>query len=122
MTLVDASQEALVKHESSLQATMDKLVAKGRRSQEQADNALSNILRTPDLKALSEADMVVEAIVESMEAKQKLFQTLEQVVSPHCVLATNTSSLSVTGVASACRRWPALAPNSGRPLSSRCLL
>ena len=47
--------------------------------------------------------MVVEAIVESMEAKQKLFQTLEQVVSPQCVLATNTSSLSVTGVASACQ-------------------
>ena len=103
VTLVDASQEALAKHESSLQATMDKLVAKGRRSQEQAHNALSNITRTPDLNALSEADMFVEAIVESMEAKQKLFQTLEQVVSPHCVLATNTSSLSVTGVASACQ-------------------
>ena len=103
VTLVDASQEALAKHESNLQATMDKLVAKGRRSQEQADNALSNITRTPDLNALSEANLVVEAIVESMEAKQKLFQTLEQVVSQHCVLATNTSSLSVTGVASACQ-------------------
>ena len=102
VTLVDASQEALAKHESILQATMNKLVSKGRRSQEQVDNALSNITRNPDLNALSGADIVIEAIVESIEAKQKLFQALEQVVSENCVLATNTSSLSVTGVASAC--------------------
>lgn len=103
VTLVDASREALDKHELRLKATMDKLVAKGRRSQEQADNTLSSITRTPDLKALSGADLVVEAIVEAMEAKQNLFQALEQVVSESCVLATNTSSLSVTGVASACQ-------------------
>ena len=103
VTLVDASQEALDKHESRLKATMEKLVAKGRRSQGQADSTLSNITRTPDLTALSGADLVVEAIVEAMEAKQKLFQALEQVVSESCVLATNTSSLSVTGVASACQ-------------------
>jgi 3-hydroxybutyryl-CoA dehydrogenase len=102
VTLVDASQEALAKHESILQATMNKLVAKGRRSQEQVDNALSNITRASELYALSGADVVIEAIVESMEAKQKLFQALEQVVSENCVLATNTSSLSVTGVASSC--------------------
>ena len=103
VTLVDASQEALDKHESRLKATMEKLVAKGRRSQGQADSTLSNITRTPDLTALSGADLVVEAIVEAMEAKQKLFQALEQVVSESCVLASNTSSLSVTGVASACQ-------------------
>ena len=103
VTLVDASQEALDKHESRLKATMDKLVVKGRRSREQAANTLSNITRTPDLSALSGADLVVEAIVEAMEAKQQLFQALEPVVSETCVLATNTSSLSVTGVASACQ-------------------
>ena len=103
VTLVDASQEALDKQESRLKATMDKLVAKGRRSQGQADSTLSNITRTPDLTALSGADLVVEAIVEAMEAKQKLFRALEHVVSESCVLASNTSSLSVTGVASACQ-------------------
>ena len=102
VTLVDASQEALARHESSLKATMDKLVAKGRRGQGQAQATLSNITRTPDLDSLSNADIVIEAIVESMEAKQNLFQALERVVSQDCVLATNTSSLSVTGVASAC--------------------
>ncbi len=102
VTLVDASQEALASHESTLKATMDKLVVKGRRSQGQVEATLSNITRTPDLDALSNADIVIEAIVESMEAKQNLFQALEQVVSQDCVLATNTSSLSVTGVASAC--------------------
>lgn len=102
VTLVDASQEALARHKSTLKATMDKLVVKGRRSQSQVEATLSNITRTPDLDALSNADIVIEAIVESMEAKQNLFQALEQVVSQDCVLATNTSSLSVTGVASAC--------------------
>ena len=102
VTLVDASEEALTRHESTLKAIMDKLVAKGRRTQAQADAALGNIKRTPELDILSSADVVIEAIVESLEAKQKLFQTLEKVVSKDCVLATNTSSLSVTGVASAC--------------------
>ena len=102
VTLVDASEEALTRHESTLKAIMDKLVAKGRRTQAQADAALGNIKRTPELDMLSSADLVIEAIVESLEAKQKLFQTLEEVVSKDCVLATNTSSLSVTGVASAC--------------------
>lgn len=102
VTLVDASEEALTRHESTLKAIMDKLVAKGRRTQAQADAALGNIKRTPELDMLSSADLVIEAIVESLEAKQKLFQTLEKVVSKDCVLATNTSSLSVTGVASAC--------------------
>ena len=102
VTLVDASEEALTRHESTLKATMDKLVAKGRRTQAQADAALGNIKRTPELDMLSSTDLVIEAIVESLEAKEKLFQTLEKVVSKDCVLATNTSSLSVTGVASAC--------------------
>ncbi len=101
VTLVDASEEALTRHESTLKATMDKLVAKGRRTQAQADAALGNIKRTPELDMLSSSEVVIEAIVESLEAKQKLFQTLEKVVSKDCVLATNTSSLSVTGVASA---------------------
>ena len=102
VTLVDASEEALTRHESTLKATMDKLVAKGRRTQAQAEATLGNITRTPNLDMLRNADVVIEAIVESLEAKQKLFQTLEKVVSQDCVLATNTSSLSVTGVASAC--------------------
>lgn len=103
VTLVDASEEALTRHESSLKATMDKLVAKGRRTRVQAEATLGNITRTPNLDKLRNADVVVEAIVESLEAKQKLFQTLEKVVSQDCVLATNTSSLSVTSVASACK-------------------
>ena len=104
VTLVDASEEALKRHESTLKATMDKLVAKGRRTQAQAEATLGNITRTPNSDMLRNADVVVEAIVESLEAKQKLFQTLEKVISQDCVLATNTSSLSVTGVASACER------------------
>ena len=65
VTLVDASQEALARHKSTLKATMDKLVVKGRRSQSQVEATLSNITRTPDLDALSTADIVIEAIVES---------------------------------------------------------
>jgi 3-hydroxybutyryl-CoA dehydrogenase len=104
VTLVDASEDALASHETNFKATMDKLVLKGKRSQSQANTTMSNITRDIAVDGLSEADVVIEAIVESMDAKQKLFQALEDVVSDQCVLATNTSSLSVTGVASACQR------------------
>ena len=104
VTLVDASEEALASHVTNFKATMDKLVVKGKRSQSQANATMANITRAMALDALSEADVVIEAIVESLDAKQKLFQALEHVVSDDCVLATNTSSLSVTGVASACKR------------------
>ena len=74
-------------------------VAAGKLDVAVRDATLANLMVMPDLSGLAPADLVIEAIVENLAAKQLLFTTLEQVIAPDAVLATNTSSLSVTAVA-----------------------
>lgn len=80
---------------------LDRAVEKGRLTAAAAGACKENIRTTTTLNDLARADLVVEAIIEKLEAKQPLFQQLEAVVSMDCILATNTSSLSVTAVANA---------------------
>ncbi len=82
---------------------LDRAVEKGRMSAEKAEAGKSCISRSSDLVDLSGVDLVIEAIVENIEVKQSLFKALEEIVSDECILATNTSSLSVTAVAANCR-------------------
>lgn len=82
-----------------LRATFNKLVAKGKVSKASAEAALSHLSVVDTLPALSDCDMVIEAIVEDLGVKQALFADLETLVSHQCILATNTSSLSVTAIA-----------------------
>jgi 3-hydroxybutyryl-CoA dehydrogenase len=79
-------------------------VDKGRMSAQQAEAANGRISGSTDLKGLAETDLVIEAIIENLEVKQSLFRQLEELVGPDCILATNTSSLSVTAVAAGSRR------------------
>jgi 3-hydroxybutyryl-CoA dehydrogenase len=83
---------------------LDRLVEKGRMKREDADRAVSGIDVPGALAGLAGAHGVVEAIVESLDAKRALFAELETIVADDCVLASNTSSLSVTAIASGCRR------------------
>ncbi len=80
---------------------LQQLAAKGRMTAEAATAAADRIVVADRLEDLAAADLVIEAIVERLEAKQALFTALEALVSPSCVLATNTSSLSVTAIAAA---------------------
>ena len=77
---------------------------KGRMSAEQLEISKSCIQASSNLNNLSNCDLVIEAIVENIEIKQSLFRELESIVAKDCILATNTSSLSVTHVAAACER------------------
>ncbi|MCO1367008.1 3-hydroxyacyl-CoA dehydrogenase [Burkholderia multivorans] len=77
-------------------------VARGKLSQSDANAALQRITAAREIGELAECDLVVEAIIERLDAKQQLLRMLEAVVTPGCLLATNTSSLSVTAIASAC--------------------
>lgn len=103
----DNREEALEKASSKLIALMEKLVAKGKRTQEQADNILKNVHFTSKVEDLEHSDLVIEAIVEKLEVKKEVFKWLEKIVSKDCILATNTSSLSISAIAAAC-------DNSGR--------
>ena len=76
-------------------------VEKGHRSEEERDAAFARLVTTTDLADLAGCDLVIEAIVEELDAKRALFGGLERICRPDAVLATNTSALSVTEIAAA---------------------
>ena len=102
VTIVDSFPQALETSRSKLKSILNRLVEKGKINQEKSQLIISNIKWTTEMKDISPSNLVFEAIVENMEIKQKLFSQMEQIVSDDCILATNTSSLSVTGIASIC--------------------
>ena len=100
----DQQKMALDRAKQGLIGTMSKLVEKGKLAQEQADAIVNRISFQEALESLSSCELVIEAIVENLEVKKTVFKSLEALVSETCILATNTSSLSVTAIASACSR------------------
>lgn len=101
--LFDAREGAAEAARQNLAATLGKLQAKGKLTQEAVDATLARLLPVARLEDLGGCDMVVEAIVENLEVKRGLLTQLEGVVDTDCILATNTSSLSVTAIATACQ-------------------
>ncbi|MBN8939398.1 MAG: 3-hydroxyacyl-CoA dehydrogenase [Rhizobiales bacterium] len=87
-----------------LGTTWDGLAAKGRMTAEAVAAAKARLTPAASLADLAGCDLVIEAIVEDLEVKRQTFVALEAVVGPDCVLASNTSSLSVTAIAAACAR------------------
>jgi 3-hydroxybutyryl-CoA dehydrogenase len=102
--LHDLDETGLSAARDEIFARIARLVQKGQLSPSAAARARDNLALAPDLSALTPAAVVIEAIVEKLEPKRALFAALEQVVSPHTVLATNTSSLSVAAIAAGCAR------------------
>lgn len=100
--LYDANEGAAEKAVEFVQHMLSRQVDKNRMQQEAADAAIERLHVVPAPDALAECQVVVEAIVEELQPKQNLFSKLEGMVSHDCILATNTSSLSVTAIASAC--------------------
>jgi 3-hydroxybutyryl-CoA dehydrogenase len=104
-TLVyDAQPGAARKAKDSIAQALGKLVEKGRLGARDADNAVGRIEVIDSVDAFAPCHVVVEAIVEDLSAKQTLFSSLEKQVRSDCILASNTSSLSVTAMAAACQR------------------
>lgn len=84
----------------SLQKILSRLVEKQKISYEESENIYNRIVFCTELKELKDCNLVVEAIVENKEIKQKVFQNLEEIVSDDCILASNTSSISITSISS----------------------
>ncbi|RMZ49337.1 3-hydroxybutyryl-CoA dehydrogenase [Candidatus Marinimicrobia bacterium PRS2] len=102
VTIVDSSPQALENSQSKLKSILNRLVEKGKINKEEAQHIISNINWSSEINEISNSNLVIEAIVENMEIKQILFSQMESLVSDDCILATNTSSLSVAGIASVC--------------------
>jgi 3-hydroxybutyryl-CoA dehydrogenase len=103
VTLLDQRAEAALEAVKSIGATLDAGVARGKLTAAERDATLARIACATNLGDLRPCDVVVEAIVEDLAIKQELLRALEDIVRDDAILATNTSSLSVTALQCACR-------------------
>lgn len=101
--MFDAAPGAAAKARDAVLAQLDQMVAKGRMEPAAADAAKQRLTVVDDMKAFAPADLVVEAIVENLNIKQDVFRQLEAIVRADCLLASNTSSLRIASIASACQ-------------------
>ncbi|MDG1346177.1 MAG: 3-hydroxyacyl-CoA dehydrogenase NAD-binding domain-containing protein [Crocinitomicaceae bacterium] len=99
--LVDVSQETLNKAEDDLNKILNRLVEKDRISSDDKINIQGRITYTTDMADFKGCSLVIEAIVEKLEVKHKVFSKMESIVSTECILASNTSSLSIASIGSA---------------------
>jgi 3-hydroxybutyryl-CoA dehydrogenase len=101
--LHDTNSTVLKKAEDSLKATFVKLVEKGKYTVEQASEIIRRIKFSSALMDFGKCDLIIEAIVEDLAVKQSVFSEIESIVSDDCIIASNTSSLSITSIAAACK-------------------
>jgi 3-hydroxybutyryl-CoA dehydrogenase len=100
VVLVDTNQEMLNKAELGLGKVLARLVEKGTISADERINIQGNITYTTSITDFQHCGMVIEAIVENLGVKHNVFQAIEKVVAPTCILASNTSSLSIASIGS----------------------
>ncbi|MBD3107066.1 3-hydroxybutyryl-CoA dehydrogenase [Bacillus sp. AGMB 02131] len=102
--LHDLKEEFVQRGLSSIAKNLSRQVEKGKLSQEQQEQILSHISPSTDLQNAAKVDLVIEAAIENMEIKSKLFSDLDKIAQPHTILATNTSSLPITEIAAVTTR------------------
>jgi hypothetical protein len=99
VVITDVSQERIDKGIQYIKDELQKLVDKGRLSTDDRNRFVGNLSGSLDYAAFADCDWVIEAVFEELKIKQEVFAKLEEIVSPECILATNTSSLSVDAMA-----------------------
>ncbi len=100
VTMRDIAQEPLDKAMKEIERSLGKFASKGKITEDQAKQAIENITTTTEMSAAADADLVVEAVFEKIELKQDVFKQLDEVCKPECILASNTSAISITSIAS----------------------
>ncbi|AKM20604.1 3-hydroxybutyryl-CoA dehydrogenase [Geobacillus stearothermophilus] len=102
--LYDISEAQLDKGLATIDKLLGRQVEKGKMTAEAKDAALSRLVRSTDLRDAAKADLIIEAVVENMDVKTKLFAELDEIARPEAILASNTSSLPITEIAAATKR------------------
>ena len=100
--MFDLSEDALTISDSKLQKVMNRLVEKGKFTSKEAIDIQQRIERTTDIERLKDCNLIIEAVVEDIEVKKNVFKKIEGIVSKEAIIASNTSSLSITSLASFC--------------------
>jgi len=105
VNLIDVSEEALEKAKATIAKNLDRMIKKEKISEEDKENTLNNIHTITDLtKGVSDSDLIIEAATENLELKLSIFQQIDKASKPDAILATNTSSISITKIASVTSR------------------
>lgn len=104
VVMVDIAQPALDNGLKTISTSADRLIKKEKMTEAQKATLLGNITTSTDMKALASCDVIVEAATENVDLKLKIFKQLDEIARPGAILATNTSSISVTKIAAATRR------------------
>ena len=102
--LNDVNMELVKSRIAFIEKVLSKDVTKGKITEEQKEAALKNVIPSVELKDAADCDIVVEAVVENMEIKGRVFQSLDKICKPSCILASNTSSLPITEIAAFTKR------------------
>ena len=100
VVLFDLSKEALTTSAAKLQKVMIRLIEKGKVTSDEAIAIQTRIVRTTKDTSLKDCDLIIEAVVEDLEVKKRVFKRIEEIVKKEAVIASNTSSLSITSLAS----------------------
>src|SRR6266699_1884953 len=104
VTLVDISDQLVGRAIETISANLQRGVDKGRMTADDKQAALGRIRPATDVAMAAGADLVVEAIIENVGAKTQLFAKLDEITRPDCILASNTSSISITKIGAATKR------------------
>ena len=97
----DMTDEILEKSMASIKWSLEKFASKGKITEEQAKQAIENIEPTTEMSDAADADLVIEAVFEDIDVKKDVFKQLDEITGPGTILATNTSAISITSIASA---------------------
>jgi 3-hydroxybutyryl-CoA dehydrogenase len=102
--LYDSFDGSIENAQNKLTKILNRLVEKDRITQQENETILGRINFTKNINEISGSDIVIEAIIENLEIKQKVFSEIESLVEDNCIIASNTSSLSIASIASACNK------------------
>jgi len=102
--LYDSFNDSLENSKNKLNKILNRLVEKERINNETKEQIISRIQFSNNLEDIQKSSLVIEAVIEDLSIKQKLFQEIESIVDKNCIIATNTSSLSIASIAGACEK------------------
>jgi 3-hydroxybutyryl-CoA dehydrogenase len=102
--LIDVSDDVLQRAVKTITGNLQRGVDKGKMTAEERDGVLARIATSTSVDDVADADIVIEAIIENLAAKTQLFAQLDRATKPECILASNTSSISITKIAAATKR------------------
>ena len=104
VNLIDLNSNSLSKGINSIMTNLDRMIKRDIISSDQKTTTLDNIITTMEINSAKSSDLVIEAVTENIEIKLKLFKQLDQICSKETILATNTSSISITEIAASTNR------------------